>query len=259
MLLAIDVGNTNTTFAVFLGDRLKGDWRLSTDRRRTGDEYAALLYPLLAEKQIEFSTLTGIAISSVVPAAVDALTRFGKKHLKIALPFVLTPLVDFGVDVTYNPVTDVGADRLANAIAAHAKYGGKVIVVDFGTATTLDAVSESGDYLGGAIAPGIQISLDALVAKAARLTGVELTAPDTAIGTSTTTSVRSGLLFGTAGQVDALVDRFQQEMGGGARVIATGGLAEVIAPHSRTIETCDEMLTLDGIRLIYERAHSKNA
>jgi len=255
MLLVIDVGNTTTALAVFLGDKLKGDWRLSTDARRTADEYAALLQPLCAEKNIECSGLSAVAISSVVPAAVEALVRLAKKHLKVYSPFVLSAHTDFGVHVHYHPVGDVGPDRLANAVAAHAKYGGKVIVVDFGTATTLDAVSESGDYLGGAIAPGVQTSLDALTARAARLTGVELVAPERAIGTSTITSLQSGVIFGTAGQVDALVDRFQDEMGGGAKVVATGGLAEVVAPHSRTIECCDDMLTLEGIRLIYERAH----
>jgi type III pantothenate kinase len=255
MLLAIDVGNTNTAFAVFVGDKLRGDWRLMTEPRRTGDEYAAILHPLLAGRATEFSGLTAVAICSVVPAAVDPLVRFAKRHLKVASPFVLSPHADFGVKVHYHPVTDVGADRIANAVAAHAKYGGKAIVVDFGTATTLDAVSEEGDYLGGAIAPGMQISLDALIAKAARLTGVELVAPEKAIGASTTASLQSGVIFGVAGQVDALVERFQEEMGGGAKVIATGGLAEVIAPVSRTIESCDYLLTLEGIRLIYERSH----
>ena len=255
MLLAADVGNTNTTFAVYLGDKIRGDWRLSTDPKRTGDEYAALLHPLFGRKSMEFSGITAFAISSVAPAAVDSLLRFGKKHLKVASPFVLTADTHAGVHVHYHPVSDVGPDRIANAVAAHEKYGCKVIVVDFGTAITLDAVSESGDYLGGAIAPGIQIALDALVEKAARLTGVQLVAPEKAIGDSTTHSVQSGLIFGVAGQVDALVDRFRAEMGGGVRVVATGGMADIIAPHSRTIEDCDELLTLEGIRLIYERAH----
>ncbi len=255
MLLAIDVGNTITALAVFLGDKIKGDWRFSTNPARTGDEYAALLQPLCAEKAIECSGLSAVAISSVVPAAVDPLVNLAKKHLKVSSPLVLSAHTDFGVHVHYHPAADVGPDRIANAVAAHEKYVGKVIVVDFGTATTLDAVAESGDYLGGAIAPGVQISLDALVARAARLTGVQLVAPEKAIGGSTIGSLQSGMVFGTAGQIDALVDRFQEEMGGGAKVVATGGLAEVIAPHSRTIECCDDLLTLEGIRLIYERVH----
>ncbi|MDH7602332.1 MAG: type III pantothenate kinase, partial [Armatimonadota bacterium] len=154
MLLAIDVGNTTTALAAFSGDDLREQWRLNTDARRTADEYAALLHTLFSKSNMRLEEITDVAISSVVPAAIDALVRFGRKHLGLD-PFVLSAGVDFGVRIHYHPVTDVGADRVANAVAAHAKYGGKVIVVDFGTATTLDAVSEEGDYLGGAILPGI--------------------------------------------------------------------------------------------------------
>lgn len=253
MLLTIDVGNTNTTFAVFDGQTLKADWRIGTVSRRTADEYAALILTLFEAKGLSFGDIDGAAISSVVPATIDQLVLLADKHLGISSPLVLSAGLDLGVEIRYRPTTDVGADRIANAVAAHAKYGGKVIVVDFGTATTLDAVGEDGAYLGGAIAPGIQVSLEALLDKAARLTGVQLAAPERAIGDSTSASLQSGVIFGTAGQVDALVERFQKEMGGGAKVIATGGLAELIAPHSRTIECCDPMLTLDGLRIIYER------
>lgn len=252
MLLAIDVGNTNITFAVFDGETLRADWRIGTVQRRTGDEYGALMLNLFGLKSLSFGDIRTVGISSVVPQAVDALVRFSRKHLRVE-PLVLTPDIDLGIRVNYHPASDVGADRLANAIAAHAKYRAKVIVVDFGTGTTLDAVSEDGEYLGGAIAPGIQISLEALFARAARLTGVRLVAPQKAIGDTTACSLQSGIILGYAGLVDALVDRFQDEMGGGARVIATGGLAEVIAPHSRTIESCDELLTLEGIRIICTR------
>ena len=255
MLLAIDVGNTNITFAVFDGDYVKADWRIGTLVRRTGDEYAGLLISLFSERDLHLSDIDGVIISSVVPPTVHSLTRFCRKHLSIESPMILSAEMDLGIKVKYHPVRDVGADRIANAIAAHAKYGGKLIVVDLGTGTTLDAVAEDGEYLGGAIAPGIQISLDALFTRAAKLTGVQLIAPEKAIGETTTSSLQSGTIFGFAGMIDALVDRFQAEMGGGARVIATGGLADVIADHSRTIECCDELLTLEGLRIIYNRAN----
>jgi len=253
MLLTIDVGNTNTTFALFDGDNFKADWRVSTMTHRTADEYAAMMRVLMEEEQLSFDQIHEVAISCVVPAALESLLRFSEKHLEVSDPTVLSSDIDLGIKVRYNPPTDVGADRLANAIGAHAKYGGKVIVVDFGTATTLDAVSEDGEYLGGAIMPGMQISMDALFRNAARLTGVPLVAPARAIGVTTSGSLQSGLVFGFAGQVDALVDRFQEEMGGGAKVVATGGLAEVIAEESRTIEVCDPLLTLEGLRLIHRR------
>lgn len=253
MLLAIDVGNTNITFAVFDGETVKADWRIGTVSRRTGDEYAGLLISLFADRGLKLANIDGIIISSVVPAAVDALTRFSRKHLNIDSPVVLSADMDLGIKVNYTPKSDVGADRIANAIAAHEKYGGKVIVVDLGTGTTLDAVSEDGEYLGGAIAPGIQISLEALFSRAAKLTGVRLVAPDKAIGDTTAASLQSGIIFGFAGMVDALVDKFQIEMGGGAKVIATGGLADLIADYSRTIACCDELLTLEGLRIIYTR------
>jgi len=256
MLLAIDVGNTNITFGVFDGPAIKADWRIGTVVRRTGDEYAGLLISLMADRGLRLGDVDGIIISSVVPAAVDALIRFSRKHLRIESPVVLSPEMDLGIKVNYHPKGDVGADRIANAIAAHAKYGGKVIVVDLGTGTTLDAVSEEGEYLGGAIAPGIQISIEALIARAAKLRGVPLVAPDKTIADTTAGSLQSGIIFGFAGMVDALVNRFQEEMGGGAKVIATGGLADVIAGHSRTIDCCDELLTLEGLRIIYERTRN---
>lgn len=256
MLLAIDVGNTNTSFALFDGETVAADWRMGTVTRRTGDEYAALLLMLFGEKGFAFADVDGAVISSVVPATIDALVGFARKHLNVADPLVLSSDLDLGITIDYHPPGDVGADRLANAVAARAKYGGKVIVVDFGTATTLDAVTEDGRYLGGAIAPGIQVSFDALVARAARLMGLQFKAPGRAIGKTTVDSLQSGLIYGTAGQVDALVGRFQREMGGGAKVIATGGLAELVAPHSSTIEACDPLLTMDGLRIIYERNRS---
>ncbi len=216
MLLTIDVGNTSITFAVFKGDEILADWRIGTVARRTGDEYAALLCMLFREKNIEFSDIDGVVISSVVPVVVDALLRFSRKSLGIETPLVISSEIDLGIKVQYNPISDVGADRLANAVGARAKYGGKLIVVDFGTAITIDSISEDGEYLGGAIAPGLQISLEALFSRAAKLTGVTLCPPRKAIGDSTAESLRSGIILGTTGLVDELVRRFQKEMGGGA-------------------------------------------
>jgi len=249
LLLAIDVGNTNVTFAVFDGTNPVSDWRVSTQADRTADEYAGLLLTLFEVKGIHFSQIDCVGISSVVPSTIEALVRFSRKHLHVSDPVVVNANIDFGIRVNYFPVSDVGADRIVNAIAAHSKYPGPVIVVDFGTATTLDAVSADGTYLGGAIAPGIRISIDALFSRAARLTGVALEAPESAIGTTTTQSLQSGIVFGYAGQVDSLVDRFVVEMGGNVTVIATGGQAELIAKYSRTIQHVDELLTLEGIRL----------
>ena len=254
MLLTIDVGNTNITFAIFKNKEIIADWRISTLSNRTSDEYAALLTPLFTEKELEFKQIDGVAISCVVPSTLEALVRFSNKHLQVEKPVVLSHDLKLPMAIKYFPVTDVGADRIANAIAAHAKYGGKIIVVDFGTATTLDAVDEDGNYLGGAIAPGIQISLEALFSRAARLTGVELTSPEKAIGDTTSSSLRSGIIFGFAGQVDALVERFEEEMGKDVTVIATGGLAEIISKYSKKIKYQDDLLTLEGLRLIYENS-----
>ena len=257
MLLAIDVGNTNVTFAVFDGAIPLADWRVSTQADRTADEYAGLLLTLFEEKEIRFAHIDCVGISSVVPSTIDSLVRFSHKHLHIDEPIVISANIELGIRVNYNPVSDVGADRIVNAVAAHSKYPGPVIVVDFGTATTLDAVSSDGTYLGGAIAPGIRISLDALFSRAARLTGVALEAPLKAIGTTTAASLQSGIVFGYAGQVDALVNRFLLEMEDNVTVIATGGQADLIAKYSRTIQKVDDLLTLEGIRMACEKICNK--
>ncbi|MDO8585445.1 MAG: type III pantothenate kinase [Armatimonadota bacterium] len=257
MLLAIDAGNTNITFGAYDGDRLAADWRVSADGRRTSDEYAVLVAGLAEGASISLSQLTSVSICSVIPRAIEPLLAFSRKYLKIQDPFLLTPELDLGIRICYEPRTDVGADRLANAIAAHALYPGPVIVVDLGTATTFDAIAENGDYLGGAIAPGIEVSLEALISKAAQLRRVRLVTPPRAIGTTTVSSVQSGMIYGFAGQVDGVVGRLQEEMGGDAYVVATGGLAELIAPHSRSIRTVNPTLTLEGLRLAYERYRGK--
>jgi len=257
VLLAIDVGNTNTTCAVFDGERLAADWRIGTVARRTEDEYSALFSVLLERDGLAFDQIDGAAISSVVPAAIFPLVKFARLRLHIENPVVLSA-EDAGIRVNYLPKTDVGADRLANAVAAHAFYGGPVIVVDFGTATTFDAVGADGTYLGGAIAPGIETAVEALVAKAAQLRRVQYVRPPSAVGKTTVESLQSGVLFGFAGQVDGIVARFREEIGAEARVVATGGLAELIASESRTIQEINPLLTVQGLRLVWERRRTSN-
>ncbi len=254
MLLAVDVGNTNTTFAVFDGDRLLADWRIETAARRTEDEYSVILDALLSRDNISRRQIDGVVISSVVPTVVAPLVKLARKFFGVGDPFVVSRGEDIGVNVRYQPRTDVGADRIANAVAAHEIYGGPVIVVDFGTATTFDAVAEDGTYLGGAIAPGIETSVEALVARTAQLRRVPYSKPSSAVGTSTVESLQSGIVFGFAGQVDGIVERMKKEIGDGVKVVATGGLADVVAPESHTIEEIDPLLTLKGLRIIYERS-----
>lgn len=255
MLLAIDVGNTNITFAVFDGDKIVADWRISTVASRTEDEYTVLLSGLFARDGLTFDMIDGIAISSVVPAVVFPLMKLAKHEFLNESPLVLGG-EDTGIEVNYFPKTDVGADRLANAVGAHALYNGPVIVVDFGTATTFDAVAADGSYLGGAIAPGIETSVEALIVRAAQLRRVQYIRPSSAVGTTTVESLQAGIIFGFAGQVDGIVERFREEIGRDARVVATGGLAGLIAAESKTIEEVNDMLTLHGLRLIYERRRS---
>jgi type III pantothenate kinase len=257
MLLAIDVGNTNIVVGVYEGRgeeaRLIGDWRIRTDRERTTDEHGILIVGLLAHRGLELSQVKHVAISSVVPTMNETLADFARRYVCVE-PFIVGPHTDTGIAIHYQPVSDVGADRICNAVGAFAKYGGPAIVVDFGTATTLDAIAANGDYLGGAILPGIGISMDALFRHAARLYRVELVAPPQAVGQNTVHAMQSGIVFGFAGQTDAMVERFQKELGGNARVIATGGLAELIHRESRTIETVDQLVTLEGLRLLFERS-----
>ncbi|MDH7481689.1 MAG: type III pantothenate kinase [Armatimonadota bacterium] len=253
MILTIDVGNTNIMLGVYKDSQLIADWRIRTQLGRTADEYGMLLRDLFEYSNIQFQDITGIAISNVVPPTMSDMVAACRKFFNIE-PFVVDPSKDMGIKINYEPKSDVGADRIANAIAAYALYGGPAIVVDLGTATTLDAVSETGEYLGGVIAPGIGISTEALHRAAARLPRIDLVTPPSAIGTTTVTSMQAGILFGFAGQIDELVNRVQSELGGTAKVIATGGLAGLIAPLSRTIEIINLFLTLEGLRILYERA-----
>lgn len=252
MLLAIDVGNTNIVLGAYRGSELVGDWRIRTDRDRTTDEHGVLVKSLLEHSGLHLSDIHHVAISSVVPTMNETLSELARRYFHTE-PFTVGPHTQTGISIHYQPASDVGADRICNAVGAFARYGGPCIVVDFGTATTFDAIAANGDYLGGAIMPGIGISMDALFRMAARLYRVELVAPPRAIGDTTVHAMQSGLVFGFAGQTDAMVDRFRLEMGPETRVIATGGLADLIRRESRTIEVVDQLVTLEGLRLLFER------
>jgi type III pantothenate kinase len=252
MLLAVDVGNTQTVLGVFEGERLVESWRVATESERTADEVGALFAELLGLRSLSFDDVAGMCLSSTVPMLVRAYQEFAERHLEAPL-LVLGPGTRTGIPILYDDPREVGPDRIANAVAARERYGAPCIVVDFGTSTNFDAVSANGEYVGGVLAPGIEISMDALFARAARLPKVDFIEPETVIGKTTVASLQSGLVYGFAGQVDGIVEHMRGELGDGAPAIATGGLAELIAPHSKTIEKVDPLLTLDGLRLVWDR------
>jgi type III pantothenate kinase len=253
MLLAIDVGNTNIVAGVFDdADKLAATWRLSTDVRRMPDEYTVLLRSLFEIAGIAPRDLHGAAICSVVPSVQTMLCESLLKAWGIEA-LILSTELDLGIEIRYSPVKSVGPDRIANAVATIEYYGSPAVVVDFGTATTFDAISRDCAYVGGAIAPGLEVSEEALVVHTAKLPRVPLVPPEFSIGRNTTESLQSGLLFGYGGLVDGLVDRLRRELGDGTRVIATGGLADTVQPCTRSIETIDLDLTLRGLQLLFQR------
>jgi len=245
-LLAIDVGNTQTALGLYEGADLARHWRLATEPQRTGDELGLFLGGLL-----ELGALDGICLASTVPALIRSYEELAA-GVGVQL-LVLGPGTRTGIPIRYDDPREVGPDRIANAVAARERYGAPSIVVDFGTSTNFDVVSPAGEYVGGVIAPGIEISMDALFARAARLVKVDFVAPETAIGKTTESALRSGLVYGFAGQVDGIVSRIRVELGDEtAAVVATGGLAELIAPHASTIEHVEPFLTLEGLRIVWE-------
>jgi type III pantothenate kinase len=253
MLLAVNVGNTNTVLGVFDGPELRWRWRVSTQPDRTPDELAIVIGGLLEQADLSFSSrVTGVAISSVVPSSTTAFREMVDAYFGFP-PVVVEPGVRTGVPILTDNPREVGSDRIVNALAAYERHGGPCIVVDFGTATTYDVVSTKGEFLGGVIAPGVQTSNAALARSTARLPQVELAAPPAALGKNTIEAIQSALVFGTAGQVDGIVARLRDEIGAPAVTVATGGLAPLVMPHCTSLDRHDPWLTLEGLRLIFER------
>jgi type III pantothenate kinase len=254
MLLAIDIGNTNVVLGVFEGKHLVENWRVGTKTQITPDEYAMILKDLFNFGGLEFKRIDGVIISTVVPPLLPVMTEMSKKYFHIE-PMVVTHEIRSGITIHYDNPKEIGADRIVNAAAAYKLYGGPVIIVDFGTATTFCAVTREGEYLGGAISPGIKISAEALFQRAAKLPRVELTKPRSVIGTDTISAMQAGIIYGYAGLVDGIVERMKKELSPEAKVVATGGLAELVSPETKSIQEIKPHLTLEGLRLLYDINH----
>lgn len=252
MLLVVDIGNTNTSLGVYADENLAAHWRMATVRYRTADEYGVLARQMFTVSEIDYRKIDAVIVASVVPPLNYTFQKMSENYFGHKAIFVDNTL-DFGLKILYNPASDVGADRIVDAVAAIERYGAPCVVVDFGTATTFDAINSKGEYLGGVITPGITISSDALFQRAAKLPRVEIKKPAGVIGDSTVGSIQSGLYYGYAGLVDGILRRMIDELGGETKVVATGGLAPLISQASELIETVDDTLTLEGLRLVYQK------
>jgi type III pantothenate kinase len=252
MLLVIDIGNTNIVLGVYEQDSLNHHWRMHTNREATEDEYAMMIQNLFAHAGISDQAMKGVIISSVVPPLTRVFEKWAQKYLSITA-MVIGPGVKTGINILYDPPRDVGADRIVNAVAGVKKYGYPLIIVDFGTATTFCCVDEKGNYRGGVISPGIHVSSEALVSRAAKLTRVEFAKPEQIVGRNTTEAIQAGLYYGYVEMVDGIVRRMKEELTQPAKVVATGGLARLIAEDAKSFDIIEPWLTLEGLKLIYER------
>lgn len=253
MIVVMDVGNTNIVLGIYSGGKLLMHWRMGTDREKTSDEFGMFFVNLFRHEGFDPKAVEAVIIASVVPPIMYSIEHAVRKYFKVE-PIVVGPGIKTGINIKYENPREVGADRIVNAVAAYEIYGGPLIIVDFGTATTFCAVSSKGEYLGGVICPGIKISAEALFQRAAKLPRIELMKPETVIGRNTVVSMQSGIVFGYVGQVDFIVRRMKKEMKEeNIRVVATGGLARMISSESETIDEINGLLTLEGLRIIYER------